>query len=213
MWALEELSVDYDIRKFPRPDGLAPPELKDTHPQGKSPQLILADGRVITQSTAILLYLFRTYDTAHRFHHPGVDDPVREDQLIGIGHTDLESRVVSTRLTFDALVIKSPFFVRPIMKAVRDTISRTVLDPEIVAILGVLESELDGREWFMGGDGPTRPDFSLRFAVDLVVKLRYNNLKDYPRLTAWFDRCEAREAWKRSLEKGNGYDLDFTSKW
>jgi len=34
--------------------------------------------------------------------------------------------------------------------------------------------------------------------------------KDYPRLAAWRQRIKERPAWKRGLEKGNGYD---TSKW
>ncbi|SPO01728.1 uncharacterized protein DNG_04401 [Cephalotrichum gorgonifer] len=63
LWLLEELSIDYDIRKYERADGPAPAELKDTHPQGKSPQLLTSDGSVITQLSAILLYFVQTYDT------------------------------------------------------------------------------------------------------------------------------------------------------
>ena len=38
LWLLEELKVDYEIKVFKRnKDMLAPPELKDVHPLGKSP--------------------------------------------------------------------------------------------------------------------------------------------------------------------------------
>ena len=79
--------------------------------------------------------------------------------------------------------------------------------------MGVLEAELAGRNWFMGGDAPSRADFVLRFFVDLGVHPKYVTLERYPKITEWRARCDAREAWKKSLEKGNGYDLDFPSKW
>jgi glutathione S-transferase len=211
LWALEELGIDYDVRKFERPTGQAPPELKQTHPQGKSPQLLLPDGRVVTQLSAVLLYLLRTYDTAHRFHRED-HDPVREEQLVCIGACDLSAKVGS-KLMFHALTLLSPFFVRPLLNHIRNTINRRALDPDVEAALGVLEGEIKGRQWFMEGDEPSRVDFMLHFYVDGAVQPKYVDLKDYPGLQEWMARCEARDAWKRSLEVGNGYDLDFPSRW
>ena len=234
LWLLEELGVDYDVRKHDRPSGQAPPDLRRTHPQGKSPQLLLPGGRVITQLSAILLYLIRTYDGAEpgsrpRFHRPprsgdgndkdrddgedeGGDDPVREEQLVCIGVSDLSSKL-GAKFMFDGLTAMSPFFVRPLLARVRDTINRLALDPDVEAALGALEAEIAGRSWFMGGEGPSRADFALHFSVGLAAQPRYADLDDYPGLKAWMRRCEEREAWKRSLEVGNGYDLDFPSKW
>ncbi|KAK2593564.1 hypothetical protein QQS21_008739 [Conoideocrella luteorostrata] len=211
LWLLEELKVDYAIRKFARPSGQAPPELKDTHPQGKSPQLILPDGRVITQLSAILLYILSTYDSENRFH--SVDhDPVREEQLVCIGACDLSSKLGS-KFMFDGLTALSPFFIRPILSLVRNKINTLVLDPDVEAAMGVLENEIKGRQWFMGGDEPSRADFVLHFNVDLAVQPNYVKLEKYPALQEWMARCNAREAWKTSLKVGNGYDLDFPSKW
>jgi len=101
-----------------------------------------------------------------------------------------------------------------------------VLDPDIEGCFKVLEGELspasvedgDGgnkaeKEWFMGGDAPSRADFVLHFFVGLAVQPGYVDLDRYPKLKAWMARCEAREAWKRALEKGNGYDLNIPGQW
>ena len=107
----------------------------------------------------------------------------------------------------------SPFFIRPILSRVRSTINDLVLDPDIKAIVGVLKDEIKRRQWFMGGNEPSRADFALRFSVDLAVHPKYVDLSTYPALLEWMRRCEAREAWHRSLAAGNGYGLDFRSRW
>lgn len=213
IWVLEELSVDYDIIAFLRPEGPAHPDLKKTHPQGKSPQLLLPDGRVLTQLSAIIIYLLNTYDTSHEFHHPGVDDPVREEYLSCLGVSDIASKL-GIKFLFHGITLKSPFFIRPLFNTTRKYLNRLFLDADLKAVFDVMEMELEGREWFMGGEQPGRPDFILRFFTDLAVQPGYFKLDEgYPRLKAWWERCDGREAWKRSLERGNGYDLDFPGKW
>ncbi|KAK0641871.1 hypothetical protein B0T16DRAFT_380932 [Cercophora newfieldiana] len=215
LWALEELSIPYAIIPHLRGIGAAPPELKNTHPQGKAPQLITTDGHVLTQLSAILLYLLRKYDTKHQFHNPeqSVDDAAREEYLVCLGVCDMAGKLGS-KFMLDGVARMAPWFVRPILSKVRSTLGSMVLDPDVAGVMGVLESELkDGREWFMGGDAPGRADFVLKFFVDLAVMPKYVKLDGYPRVREWRGRCEGREAWKRGLEKGNGYDLDFPAKW
>jgi glutathione S-transferase len=53
----------------------------------------------------------------------------------------------------------------------------------------------------------------LKFFVDLGVAPGFVRLERYGKVKAWWERCEGREGWKRALEKGNGYDLDFLGKW
>ncbi|KPA22572.1 hypothetical protein shim_08580 [Shimia sp. SK013] len=55
MWLLEEIGVDYDLLAYHRnkQTRLAPPELREVHPLGKSP-VIEMDGRVIAESAAIV---------------------------------------------------------------------------------------------------------------------------------------------------------------
>jgi len=62
IWLLEELEVEYTIKPYLRDSVsfLAPPELKDIHPLGKSP-VIEDDGLIISESGAITDYLINKY--------------------------------------------------------------------------------------------------------------------------------------------------------
>lgn len=62
IWLLEELGQPYQIKSYQRDSQtfLAPPELKQIHPLGKSP-VIEMDGQVIAESGAITEYLIEKY--------------------------------------------------------------------------------------------------------------------------------------------------------
>jgi len=66
IWALEELSLTYEIVHYQREKTmLAPESLKKVHPLGKSP--VLEDnGLILAESGAILEYLQETYDPGSR---------------------------------------------------------------------------------------------------------------------------------------------------
>ena len=56
IWLLEELGVEYTIKKYERgPDMLAPKELLDVHPLGKSP--VITDGDVTVAESGTWLVL------------------------------------------------------------------------------------------------------------------------------------------------------------
>src|ERR1700743_1888209 len=58
LWLLEELGLPYEIRQHKRDPKtrLAPPELKQVHPLGKSP-VLEDEGKVISESGAIIDYV------------------------------------------------------------------------------------------------------------------------------------------------------------
>ncbi|MEC6796876.1 glutathione S-transferase [Photobacterium sp. S4TG1] len=62
IWLLEELGLAYEVKPYERDavTFLAPPELKNIHPLGKSP-VIEDNGTVIAESGAITEYLIQTY--------------------------------------------------------------------------------------------------------------------------------------------------------
>src|SRR5689334_14979888 len=75
LWLLEELGAPYEIVKYQRMEGipLAPPELKEVHPLGKSP--VIEDGnRKIAESGAIIEYVIDTYGKGRLRPKPGSDD-------------------------------------------------------------------------------------------------------------------------------------------
>ncbi|OTA54025.1 hypothetical protein K449DRAFT_469710 [Hypoxylon sp. EC38] len=226
LWLLEELGIEYNLVLYPRVKGRSPPALHEVHPLGKSPTLVTPSGRVITERTAISLWLINTYDKEGRFKLPlppptsgsgssSEDDPVREEQLISLGGSTLGPDLFLKLMT-TLLVKHAPFFVRPLVAAVRFALNRAFLDAELANVVGYLETQLappDGkgevREWFLGTKEPTRVDFSLMWYLDWAYQWKWVDFEKYPNLKAFHDRCTARPAWKRALEKGNGYQLVF----
>ncbi|KAI0019184.1 glutathione S-transferase [Xylariomycetidae sp. FL0641] len=213
LWLLEELEIPYHINYFERVEHRAPASLKATHPLGKSPQLITASGdRVLMERSAIAAYLIATYDGAGRFRaRPGADargDALREQELVGFGEASLNAMAtVALLLTF--LRRGVPFLVRPLVAAVAYMVRAGFLDAELDAQMRFLDGQLEGRQFFLGGPDPTRADFVNLFFVQMGHAAGTLDLAKYPHVNAWRERCEARPAWKRALNKGNGYSLKF----
>lgn len=82
--------------------------------------------------------------------------------------------------------------------------------PNLRSTLGDLEREMrNGPEggYFMG-ERPGRADILLEFPMAMVKQREWVDLEsDFPILNQWLERCYGRDAWRRGLEKGNGYDL------
>jgi|WetSurMetagenome_2_1015567.scaffolds.fasta_scaffold89493_4 glutathione S-transferase len=80
IWLLEELGQPYEIQyvTIRRGDGSGGPDPNNPNPQGKVPAL-LHDGRLVTESAAICLYLTDAIPGAGL--GPGADDPRRADYL------------------------------------------------------------------------------------------------------------------------------------
>lgn len=184
----------------------APPELAETHPMGKAPQLILADGRVLIESGCIAKYLIDTYDTENKFKGDGGKNDALHDQML----SDFINSSMNTNFVvgvlFLALAAKSPFFMRPLVNVMWKAMRAGYWDADVDLALKYIGSQLDGQDYLMGAS-PGRPDFLLTFVYDNLAQRRLINEDHYPKVKEWRKRCEERPAWKRSLEKGNGYDV------
>ncbi|KAI0888394.1 uncharacterized protein GGS22DRAFT_185771 [Annulohypoxylon maeteangense] len=221
LWLLEELGIEYDLVLHTREGGRAAPALKNTHPLGKAPQLVTGSGRVIAERSAIAYYLIETYDHAGRFKvpasgSPGHDsvnnDKIREEQLLSVGQTTL-NQFFSIKSIFGGFAYATPFFVRPLILGLKLALEKAFIDGEIDNALKFLDSELEGRQYFNGTTELTRIDFILQWYVDFGVRGGSDvDISKYPNLKGWYERCMSRDAWKRALEKGNGYDLTFWKK-
>ncbi|KAI0197819.1 glutathione S-transferase [Astrocystis sublimbata] len=214
LWLLEELEIPYNINLFERnksgkDKNRAPESLKETHPLGKSPQLITASGRVIIERSAIAAYLIETYDSAGKFKASGSDemhDVVRENELVGFAEASFNPTVI-TAMMFHYLKVLSPFFIRPLIMAVSAMIHYGYINKEFDAQFKYMESVLGEQDYFMSNENPTRVDFVMIFFVQTLCYSKVLDIAPYPKVKAWLDRCEARPGWKRAIEKGNGYSL------
>ncbi|KAI0398955.1 glutathione S-transferase [Xylaria palmicola] len=216
LWLLEELEIPYNLNLFERgksgPDkGRAPVSLKETHPLGKSPQLITASGRAIVERSAITAYLIETYDSTGKFKISGSDeghDAIREQELVGFAEASFNATAMTAMMLY-YLKGMSPFFVRPLVAAVSAMIHFGYVDKEFDAQLKYMDSLLDGQGYFMSDENPTRVDFVMMYFVQWVYYSKVVDIAPYPNVKAWHDCCVARPAWKRAIEKGNGYKLSL----
>lgn len=83
LWLLEELGLDYELVTHQRDatTNLAPPELLDIHPLGKSP-VVVDDGEVIIESGAIIEHLTRVHGQGRLAPATGTPDYIKYIQLL-----------------------------------------------------------------------------------------------------------------------------------
>ena len=184
-WALEELGETYEVITYARDKvtNLAPPELKAIHPLGKAP--ILRDGAVtLIESGAIIDYLVRTY--GHGRFAPAASSPDYERYLQMLHYAEGSAML--------------PLMLRLYVGRLGD--AGQPLHPRIASEmqnhLGWLDSELDGRDYFIG-NGLTGADINLSFVVQMAI--RFAGRDAYPRLTKFVDRIEARPAYQRAIQR------------
>jgi glutathione S-transferase len=203
---MEELGVDYDLKLHKRVENRAPPELSDSHPMGKAPQLVLPDGRVLIESNCVAKYLIETYDSEKKFQGDGgKNDALRDQMLSDFINSSMNTNTV-VGVLFLALTAKSPFFMRPLVGVMWKAMRAGYWDADVALQLRYISSELEGQDYLMGSS-PGRADFLLSWIYDNLYQRKLIRADDYPPVKAWRKRCEERPAWKRSLEKGNGYDV------
>ncbi|TRX92068.1 hypothetical protein FHL15_006935 [Xylaria flabelliformis] len=209
LWLLEELEIPYNLNLFERAKSgrdknRAPASLKETHPLGRSPQLITESGRVVVERSAITAYLIETYDSAGKYKVSGSDenhDALREQELVGFAEASFNITAM-TAMMFYFLKVMSPFFIRPLVAAVSTMIHVGYVDKEFDAQFKYMDGLLKGQEYFMSNENPTRVDFVMLFFVQSVYYSKVVDIAPYPNVKAWHDRCVARPAWKRAMEKG-----------
>ena len=205
LWLLEELGVPYEIRRYARDRKtlLAPPELKQVHPLGKSP--VVTDGDLtFAESGAIIEHLVERHGQGRLA--PPTGSPARRRYTYWLHYAEGSLMpLLVTKLVFSRLPALSPFFVRPVVRALVRNVNRGYLDPQLRQHLGFLEGELTKNAWFAGEEF-SAADVQMSFPVE-AASARGGNAPDYPRLHAWLERIQARPAYQRALEKGGPFEV------
>jgi glutathione S-transferase len=189
LWMLEETGLDYEVRRYRRDSRslLAPAELKQVHPLGKSP-LVEDEGRVLAESGAIVEYLVEKAG-GRLGPPPRRDDVLRYRQFLHYAEGSIMP------LLFAMLVVnRLGLLGRPARATIQRMIDRH---------LDWLEQELAGRDWF-AGERFSAADIMMSFPLEAARK-RAGLDHRRPNLVDWLERIHARPAYGAALHKGGPY--------
>ncbi len=189
LWLLEELGIPYELKHYQRDKQtrLAPPELRDVHPLGKSP-VIVDDGRVIAESGAIIDYIIR--------HHGGgrlQPDPAS---------ADYDDYVQWLHFAEGSAMLPMLLKLYVSMLGAGGAPLGPRIESEIANHLDYMDAKLMGRDYLLG-DELSGADIQLSF-VGEIAGARANRAA-YPNVDAWVQRFQARPAYQAALSRGGPY--------
>lgn len=203
LWMLEELGIDYEVKHYQRDKEtqLAPPELFEVHPLGKSP--VITDGDItVAESGAIIEYLAGKYGT-HLI--PEVDTESYRQYIYWLHFAEgsLMPQML-LKLIFDKIkTAPMPFFVKPIAKGIANKVLTGYVSPNIKNNSDFIENHLSKNTWF-AGDKMTGADIQMSFPLE--ASLAKADMSDYPHTKAYVERIHALDTYKKALEVGGPYD-------
>jgi len=208
IWLLEELQLDYEIKHYQRDakTQLAPPELKQVHPLGKSP-VIEDKGRVIAESGAIIDYLCRKYG---KDWLPRRNSGAYTDCQFWLHYA--EGSVMPPlllQLVFEKVkTAPMPFFIRPVAKGIADKVLSGFVHPNIKTHFEFIEQHLTDKSWFLG-DNISAADIQMSFPLSAALSRGKAMVKAYPNTAAWVRRFQARPAYQKALQQGGEFDYEL----
>ncbi len=205
LWMCEEIGVEYKVKHYQRDakTQLAPKELFDVHPLGKSPVITDDNGSItVAESGAIIEYLSDIY---------GKDLKPRKNakayrQYIYWLHFAEGSLMppMVMKLIFDKIKTSPmPFFVKPIAKGIANKVMSGYVGPNIMNNMDFIENHLSQNKWF-AGDKLSGADIQMSFPLEATMINMESN--DYPAIKNYVDKIHARDAYKKALEIGGPYD-------
>ncbi|EAW07145.1 glutathione S-transferase [Aspergillus clavatus NRRL 1] len=231
LWLLEELNLSYELKTFKRgSDRLAPAELKEIHPLGKSPLLSIETPNapkplVLAESGLIMEYLC---------DHFGGDKLVPQRYAVGKeGQTGGETeewmryryymhytegsfmQYLVLQLVMDGIKnAPVPFFVKPLTNMVASKVEQALVTPNLTSHFKFLEDQLKtapGGGSYLCGKELTAADIMFCFPViAAMIKLPYLR-SQYPVLAEYVDKMQELEGYKRAVAKVEEVEGSFTA--
>jgi glutathione S-transferase len=207
LWLLEELGLPYEIKRYQRDATtmLAPPELLQVHPLGKSP--VITDGDItVAESGAIVEYLLDTYGEGSALRPPKGSAEYRRyvywlHFAEGSAMSPLLMKLVFNRVKTTPM----PFFAKPIARGIADKVLARFVDPNLARQAAFMEAELAANPWFAGAN-LSAADIQMSFPIEAASQRAGLDREKTPRLMDWLARAHARPAYQRALERGGPYD-------
>ena len=191
LWLLEELGVPYQIKPYQRDatTNLAPESLKQIHPLGKSP--VIQDGeQVVIESGAILEYIVRKYGKgrlAPPESSPDGRSPSPAHALRrGLGDAARDA----------AALLRPPGRGRGAAAP-----AHRERDRQPLRLARFASSPARTGSWATSLSAPPTSSSRSRSRS----RGRLYGLDKFPNLKGFLDRCHARPAYRRALERGGPY--------
>ncbi|GFG18233.1 hypothetical protein IFM5058_08908 [Aspergillus udagawae] len=223
MWLMEELNLSYEIKTYKRgPNGIAPPELKQIHPLGKSPIVSIqpqgaSQSMVLVESAAIMEYFLDHFGGPNTRLIPERYQPGREGQLGGETESWMRYRYymhyaegslmspIQVQLIMNALKnAPVPFFVKPITGFITGKVSAEFLNQELRTHFRFLEDQLASAPEegpFLCGSQLTAADIQMSIPVIAALNLSIIPRREYPRLDAYAAQIQNSSGYRRAVEK------------
>ena len=190
LWLLEELGVPYEVIRYERDPQtmLAPPELRQIHPLGKSP-LVVEDGEVLAETGAIVEAILERHGAGRLAPPPGTPAHRRFRYWLHFAEGS----------AMTPLLVK--LYLMRVGEAAAPVLTR--IDANLAAMLDYLEAEVAKEGYFAGPDF-TAADVMMSFPLEAATS-RGGLDASRPALFGLLRRLQARPAYRRALERGGPY--------
>ncbi len=199
VWLMEEIGIEYEIKHYkPIPGSLsAPPELLAMSPIATFPTI--SDGPIVLSETgAIIEYILTKYGNGQL--KPVVGTPEWAQYLYWSHFVEGSMMPLFTmRVIFNFMVKGSPFFMKPITKAMKDQAGIAYFQSKITKQLDYLDAHFAKNAWLTG------KEFT---AADIQIGILFTMWPtqapgDTQRLhiEEYVKRIQERPAYKRMIEK------------
>jgi glutathione S-transferase len=199
LWLLEELELPYTLEQWKRgADMRAPAGLREIHPLGFAP-IVTVDDTVLVESGAILESLLDRFGEG-RLRPAGGPQLDAFRFWLHYAEGSLMPPLL-VKLITGRLRTAAPFFLKPLTSTIANTIDGNYTDPQIARHMDWIESHLAEREWLL--DDFSAADVQMGFPLEAALSRGGTK----PNIQAWVERCRARPAYIRALEKGGPFTL------
>jgi glutathione S-transferase len=190
LWLLEELELDYDVRHYKRDPAtrLAPPELREIHPLGKSP-IVVDDGEVFAETGAVVEYLIDRYGGDRL--RPDAATPQRRRYSYWLHYAEGSAM---PPLLMGLVLGRGGEAAKPAMSFVA---------AQIKLHFDYVDAELAKSNWF-AGDEFSAADIMMSFPLERAARLKDTNTR--PRIVDFVERIRSRAAYKRAVSRGEAED-------
>jgi len=204
---LEEIGVEYEVKHYQRDKEtqLAPQELFEIHPLGKSP--VITDDApknsiTVAESGAIIEYLANAYG---KEMIPRKNSEAYRQYIYWLHFSEgsLMPQML-LKLIFDKIKdAPVPFFIKPIAKGIANKVLNGYVLPNVKHNVSFIEDHLSKNDWF-AGNKITGADIQMSFPLE--ASMARTNMDDYPNIKAYVKKIQALGTYKKALKKGGPYD-------